>query len=616
MPVSLNVSQIRRYIYRKTAELKKSPEVGPSSPVLGRIFHESFAALFSPDHQNPRQAVLDNAEHDKIAWQAALLEHAYERFIGPRLARERSHLTENTPALLDFWEAVKAMNRWIVDILWTATPIHPVFNPEEPLSMVVHQDGWSDSVLVTGSADLVLRIPGRDCWCLVELKLGRGCPEADLAQLSLYHQMLSSGEETEPGAAALISFRPRIEERLFEVHKLQKAGKALQSLIGKLAGVAPWKNPANTPEGAATQPPAPEPKTGAPTEGPAEELASIFREYGIEIRLQGAPIAGPTFIRHPISLGKGVKLNAARKTALEIQHRLHLDAPPLIHLSEGDVVVDIQRPDRRVVPFEDIRPQLPAPDPVKGCSLIPLGVDLNNTLRCADLAEPENVHILVAGTTGSGKSEWLRTALAGAVLTNVPETLRLVLIDPKRNAFNELRGSPFLLAPEALVYPDEQPAGEVLARIAGEMEDRYRRLQQAGADHRDEYVIRTRKPMPRILCVCDEYFDLISRGKEERRELETHIFRLGAKARAAGIHLIIATQHPNRTTIKGALDANIPARVALKMNKPIESNMLLNQKGAENLLGAGDLLFRNIGDPLRLQAPFLPPEERKILFST
>jgi DNA segregation ATPase FtsK/SpoIIIE-like protein len=116
--------------------------------------------------------------------------------------------------------------------------------------------------------------------------------------------------------------------------------------------------------------------------------------------------------------------------------------------------------------------------------------------------------------------------------------------------------------------------------------------------------------------MCDEYLDLINQTSGSRKALEAQIFRLGAKSRAAGIHLIIATQQPSRQVIKGALDANIPARVGFKMDRAIESNMLLNQKGAENLLGRGDLLFKDIGQPIRLQAPYLVPEQRIELFQS
>jgi S-DNA-T family DNA segregation ATPase FtsK/SpoIIIE len=187
--------------------------------------------------------------------------------------------------------------------------------------------------------------------------------------------------------------------------------------------------------------------------------------------------------------------------------------------------------------------------------------------------------------------------------TPIHDTLRLLIIDPKRNAFHTLRNSPFLWRP--IVFPDEHSAVDILTELAEEMDRRYRIAQ--GADSFAQMVTQSNAPLPRIVCVCDEYRDLISRNREQRKGIEGQICRLGAKARAAGIHLILATQEPSRDTITGPLDSNIPARVGLKMGKSLESKMLLNQSGAEKLLGNGDLLFRDIGQPRRLQAPLLTP---------
>jgi DNA segregation ATPase FtsK/SpoIIIE-like protein len=210
---------------------------------------------------------------------------------------------------------------------------------------------------------------------------------------------------------------------------------------------------------------------------------------------------------------------------------------------------------------------------------------------------------LVAGTTGSGKTEWLRVAIYGLIRSNTPKTLRLVLIDPKRTAFNEFADSPYLMTPESLVFPDGQPVGDVLKELVQEMERRYVLFQKAGVDNVNQFTGSTRQLLPRIVCVCDEYYALIAGDSKKRKELEMQVSLLGAKARAAGIHLILATQQPSREVVKGVLDSNIPARVGLMMVKREESKMLLGQAGAENLLGKGDLLFRDIGDPIRLQAP-------------
>ena len=630
MPVCLSVHQVRKEIFRLAGYSKSSGDKAPSTRLLGRIFHESFASLLGNDGRFNWKSALSESAPDEQAWRQRLIDHVYEHMIGPAIQREQVHLRNMTPSVLALWKAAQGMCEWIASLLWEArqpgTDIDITFSPEQEVSLSFFEPDWTDSVEVSGIADLVLKIPrnagpdprcaaqpgvqGCPHWCVVEFKTGFACPEADLAQVCLYHKMLSQQTGASSGAMAYIRFSPDKTERIFMPDEIMSAQNHLKHLIARLAGVLP---------GGAVSGAQPHQDIPALQDSPsvlhqAEQLVSIFSEYGKEIVLDGSPVAGPTFIRFFIRLGKGVKLTTVQGIGKEIQHRMELGAPPYIHISEGRVVVDIQRPDRQTVRFSDIRNQLPKPDASFGCSRIILGVDLSNTLRMADLAEPENAHILIGGTTGSGKSEWMRTAIAGLLLTNTPDTLRLVLIDPKRNAFNDLRGSAFLLNPSALVYPDEQPAEHVLGELADEMEYRYKRLQDAGADSVDRLEYRTRISLPRIVCICDEYFDLINRDRESRKKIEAQIFRLGAKARSAGIHLMIATQHPNRQTIKGTLDVNLPARVGLKVSKGIDAAVLLNRKGAENLLGNGDLLFRNIGEPVRLQSPLLETEERRKIF--
>jgi DNA segregation ATPase FtsK/SpoIIIE-like protein len=343
-------------------------------------------------------------------------------------------------------------------------------------------------------------------------------------------------------------------------------------------------------------------------------MVKIFAEYNAPVRMAGPPVIGPAFIRYFVTPNKGIPIKKVTALARDVQARLELSAEPFIGLSLGKTTIDIQRPDRQVLTFAGIRGQLGTRDAVAGSSRVPVGVDLEGRLRCADLATPEHTHVLVAGTAGSGKSEWLRCAIAGLIATNTPATLRLVLIDPKRNAFNALKGSPFLFNAKAFVYPDETDVNDVLDQLIDEMEARYRVLEQHGADNLKQLVQKTGRPVPRIVCVCDEYADLISRGKKERRAVEERLQRLGNKARASGIHLILATQNPSREVVKGTLDTNMPCRVGLKTSKLLESKMLLNQGGAENLLGHGDLFFRDIGEARRYQAPLLSEEDRRELF--
>jgi DNA segregation ATPase FtsK/SpoIIIE, S-DNA-T family len=142
------------------------------------------------------------------------------------------------------------------------------------------------------------------------------------------------------------------------------------------------------------------------------------------------------------------------------------------------------------------------------------------------------------------------------------------------------------------------------------MDRRYELTRQSGADNLREHVEKTGSPLARIVCVCDEYFALVSQNKDEKKQIEEAVSLLGAKARAAGSHLVLATQQPSRQIIHGAIQANLPCRVALTLKSNIESNMIINAPGAERLTGMGDLLYKDFGNPIRLQAPLLTAEDR------
>lgn len=659
MPVTITVSEVREALYRAAGSRRAKGDGAPSIAVLGQWFHEAVGWLVNErEGENPLSVLADVAENLDV-WKQTLMARVYSQFVGPKLTSHQAALQDAGSQVLSFWQAIQATCDWIADLAWSMRPatrtrglhrqppwqtLAECLSTEEPLSCELREPGWTDSVKLVGIADAVVRLTNSEttsdqpvAWCAIELKLGQTSPAADLGQACLYHLMLSSSEclaasgPRDTGTLALISFRPQRHEQLFDAATLSSARSRLIDLIGKLAGVdsaqtAPPSGrtgpiisdagssdePAKSTSGAKPQPHWFNTPTQVHLDLGKKLVSTLTTEYGVTVSLEGPPIVGPTFLRFPIKLGTGMKVAAVQKRVEELQLRLGLLRPPFISIDNGVLVVDVQRPDRQTVHFDDIRSQLPQPDSRLGGSHVPIGVDIYGQLICANLATTEHSHILAAGTTGSGKSEWLRLAIAGLIVTNTPETLRLLVIDPKRNAFHALRGSPYLWQP--LVFPDEQPVANVLKELGEEMDRRYRQLD--GADSHAQLVARSNIPLPRIVCICDEYRDLISRSREERKQIEDQICRLGAKARAAGIHLILATQEPRRETIKGPLDSNIPARVGLWMQKAQESRMLLSEPGAEKLLGHGDLLFKDAGPPRRLQAPLLTEANRVAIFGS
>ncbi|MFN0086243.1 MAG: FtsK/SpoIIIE domain-containing protein [Blastocatellia bacterium] len=637
MAVTLQVSEVRAEIL-KSAGIAKG-DGAASTALLGRMFHEVFADLVGGDDRKNYLAALEDAEPSPEDWRRALTEHVYRHLVGPRIRRDQAALHFVSDRVLVFWDAVQDLCGWLANLLWTAREqAGKLFSPgelieaERRIELNLSQTNWTEDVLLVGVADAVLRVPGRNQWCVIELKTGRTSPEADLAQACLYHLMLAGVDDASAGRMALVSFEPGKRERLFDPRDLENSQHALKALIGRVAGVLSIDGPADEANDAGKKTreadpakPGKEEKESAPGGrlefGKAspehlelgKRLIRAIKEFGVDVSLEGEPMLSPTFVRYPVRLGTGVRFPSVQKAALDSQFRLKLDASPTAGHEKGQVVIDLQRPDRQIVRFSRIRAQLPKADSLEGCSEAPLGVDITGRLQTLDFARPESAHLLVAGTTGSGKSEWLRTAIAGLLVTNTPETLKLLPIDPKRSAFQMLRGSPYLLTGE-IVYPEDSPIEEVLDLLIQMMESRYAIMGETDSDSLADHIRRTGEQLPRIFCICDEYADLILRDRKQRKQIEDRVTRLGNKARAAGIHLIIATQQPSREVIKGALDATISARVGLKMQKAMESKMLLNSDGAENLLGRGDLLYKCIGAPIRLQSPYLPADEMAEVF--
>lgn len=630
-PVSLQVSKVRSEL-RGVAE-GSWRNGAASNSLLGQIFHQSFADLFTATHDARWQQILTP---DNLGEPAVLARHVYRELAGPRIARQRAALQESSQELLNFWEAVQNMCVWFCQLLRGALDanlvrydeltgywmnVDSLVRPEQELSWVLSDPAWSAPVRLEGRADVVFRRPGSDQWCVVEYKIGGASPEADLAQAVLYHGMLNAAMPGD-GKVALLYFFPELREQVYDAEALAPALRLLKPLIGRLAGVADGP-PAFAGQKSVERSSGAKRGDGTRTIGLAIETAhdvdanrilEVCREFGANAQLAGDPIVGPTFCRYAIEPARGVPARKFHGLAMDLQVRLNLDAPPIISVQGGQLVIDVQRKDRQVVDFDDVRDQFGSPDAAS--SRVPIGVDCNGVMRFIDLANPLHAHVLVAGTSGSGKTEWLRTAIAGLMETNTPASLRLVLIDPKRVAFGELAGSPFLYVPDALVYPDGVVSAiDILDALIEEMEARYRAHQRAFVDDLRQYIDKTGDRKPRIVCVCDEYADLITGDRKVRKEIESRIARLGAKARAAGIHLIAATQRPSRDIVSGTLQANMTCRVAMKMQSAIESRLLLGQSGAEALLGHGDLLFQDIQDPVRLQAPLLSETSRRRIFA-
>ncbi len=627
-PVVVSVSEIRNEIFAASQGVWHTRHTGQ---LLSRIFHESIADLFRPGPRNWKRA-LTAAD---VAETGTLERHIYEYFVAHRLSRYQGALKESTTEVLQFWRAVKEWAEWFRGIVRTGLEeghlkydeetavwagADHLLEPERHLSYTFQDPEWTTPVMIQGRADALLRKPGSSDWFVIEYRAGAGAVEADLAQAVLYGLMLDAPNES---SITMVQLEPRLKQVSYTTHELKTGIELLKPMIGRLADVLPGsegerERPRQTPRDEMVEtPPVVTPSSleltrlAGSVDQTGDRIVSICKEFGADVTLLGPPAAGSAFIRYQLNPSQGVSARKISSLAIDLQIRLGLESSPLIRVDRGKLAIDVPRKDRQTVSFSKVREQLPR---TEVSSRVPLGVDLLGSLKFADLANPVSAHMLVAGTTGSGKTEWLRMAIAGLILQNTPSSLRFALIDPKGGAFSDWQNSPFLWTPESTVSPTRaMSALQVLDSLIEEMERRYKAMEEEGVDDLSRLAAKSRLLWPRIVCVCDEYADLVAH-KTERREVESRIARLGSKARAAGIHLIIATQRPSRDIVEGTLKANLSAKVALRVNSSIESRLVLGVSGAESLLGAGDLLYQDAGAPLRLQSPLLSAAERSELF--
>ena len=251
---------------------------------------------------------------------------------------------------------------------------------------------------------------------------------------------------------------------------------------------------------------------------------------------------------------------------------------------------------------------------LKGRLRLGLGQDVSGQSISADLRLMP--HLLIAGATGSGKSVCVNSVIAALLLQNSPDTLRLLMVDPKRVELTQYNGIPHLLAP---VIVDVEQVVPALRWVMREMDSRYRRFAQVGARNIDDFNQRILKnrddtPIPYIAVLVDELADLMMQSPEETERV---ICRLAQMARATGIHLIIATQRPSVDVVTGLIKANFPARIAFAVASSVDSRVILDMPGAERLLGRGDMLFMppDVSQPLRLQGAFVSDRELERLIN-
>ncbi|MBY0513476.1 MAG: DNA translocase FtsK 4TM domain-containing protein [Gemmataceae bacterium] len=351
-------------------------------------------------------------------------------------------------------------------------------------------------------------------------------------------------------------------------------------------------------------------------------LEKTFTDFGLSVKVVGIH-TGPVITQYEIALETGLRLSKVTNLADDLALNLRVPSVRVVAPLPGRNTVGIEVPNeiRQTVHLKELVTAL-APTPKVAKFKLPLflGKDVEGRPLAYDLAAMP--HLLIAGSTGTGKSVCLNTIIVSMLLARTPDECRMILIDPKKVELTQFAHIPHLMTP---VVKDDKKADAILAWAVDKMEERYEWLHRARVRNIASYnelphdeVIRRMNPdseddrrniprhLPYIVIVIDEVGDLMMKMK---KEIEGNIILLAQKSRAAGIHLILATQKPTVDVITGLIKSNLPARICFRVTNRSDSGVVLDEKGAERLLGRGDMLFLQTGALTRAQGALVDDEE-------